>query len=116
MILNVKLPVGKSVAKYGQAILALNPDGSVDVPAYVARALVAAGGTCPTVPSGTTAALLAAAEEEETSYMLVAYGQTIGVNPFLPKLKEGQAAPSYDPAAHASAVLTNLGEPSASFT
>lgn len=119
MIVNVKLPPGKTGFSYGPLGIGTNPDGSVDVPDYAAKALVAAGGICSANLSKTTAQLLAKCDVTETGYMIMAWGQTIGVNPYVvvPEPVEGQPAPEapvYDQAAHAAAVLAARGEPTGS--
>ena len=108
MIVDVKLPTGKKKVLYGGSSLGVGADGTTDVPAYVAKSLVDAGATCPTLPSGSVATLLADAQPNELAYIIWAHGQAVGTNPYAPDS-------DYDKAAHADAVFSTLGEPAVVF-
>lgn len=99
-IVNVRLPAGKIKCAYGATGLGVNEDNSVDVPKYVAKTLVAAGGACDDPLTGSVASLLAASNDEsgEQNYLFWAHHQPLGDN------------------AAAQDLLTARGEPSVAFT
>lgn len=100
-IVTVTAPAGKSVCQYGQAHLGVTDTGEIDVPAYVAASLVAAGASCPNLPAGTPATLLASADASEVIYLCMAYGKMFD--------------PLADMVAIANTLMTTRGAPAVQF-
>lgn len=114
-IINAKAPAGTTAVQYGRTSIAMNDDGSVDVPAYVARSLADAGFIAPDLPANKTVAqLLTASDAWEGSYIIQASGQRIGINPYAPAPAEGEQPADYDQMGHAQAALADKGEPKVS--
>jgi len=135
----IKLPAGKLAAHYGAATLVADEHNIVEVPPYVARALVAAGAKVEGDPadlSKPVLEMLKAADPSELSYLIHAYGQRPGIDPYalkpepveeLPATYDGEGAqpapvpalvhpgvkfdPAYDARSHALAAFAAKGEP-----
>jgi hypothetical protein len=99
-VVNVTLPPGKSVCQYGAAHLGVAA-GELEVPAYVATSLVAAGASCPDLPTGSAATLLDSADAGEALYICMAYGTMFD--------------PNTDMLAKAKQLMQSRGEPAVQF-
>lgn len=77
-IVKCQLPAGKTKVSYGGASLGVDTDGSVEIPKYVAKTLVAAGATCADPLTGSVASLLAGSTSSEQNYIFLAYDQPLG--------------------------------------
>lgn len=77
MIVTVKLPPGKTKLRYGVIPIAVDGDRMVDVPEYLARALIRAGCSCnERLSNAPDAELIAQGAQWETSWLLHALGET----------------------------------------
>lgn len=105
MIVTVNCPAGAHTVKYGQASMLPESDGSIDVPAYVAKTLLGVSGFSTGASlSGTAASILnglSVSDQWEAIYILRAYG------------KQVSGDPATDWAA-AKALMSANGEPAAS--
>lgn len=78
MIVSAKAPAGAVKAKYGMIEMLVADDGTLDVPAYVAKTLVGkAGFTTDANISASAVQMLGAGEIHEAQYILQAYGKPI---------------------------------------
>ncbi len=76
MIVTVTLPPGKVAVSYGLIGLGVNNDGTVEIPQYVAKSLIAAGCSGDPCPSSIPT-YINGGPDWEAIYMLQAYGQPI---------------------------------------
>lgn len=80
MIVSCTAPAGATAVRYGGAQMLVDEDGTIAVPAYVAKALVAqAGFTSAANLSKSVSALLAAGDPDEVGYLFQAHGRATPV-------------------------------------
>lgn len=120
MILNIKAPNNIDRVRYGQIEMLVSEDGTIDVPAYVAKTLAGSGFIVSPASdiASTILQLIAAGDPFEANYLFQAYGKPIPQDKTGPVL-DGQGQPTgetqvteaADPRGDAAALFAAKGEP-----
>lgn len=97
MIVSVTLPVGATGVRYGKIEMLGDDDRKMDVPNYLAKAIMALPGAVGMPEMQTTAQLIAGTEDEfELNYLFLAHGRQIPFDKFEPELvdQDGEQVPT----------------------
>jgi hypothetical protein len=88
-IVTLTFPPGTSRVKYGAAEMIVADDGTLDVPAYVAKALLALPGVTGPAQKSSTATLLNGVKDDfELNYLFLAHGRAVPEDKFEAVLEE----------------------------